>query len=137
MQQDANDAARLSDTDSGLPGGGRGRRDEVGGSGVYPASAGSAPPDAVPRTQAEWGQGERGPAGYEDSGTSGIFYYPAQLEAAKAAPPPVETRPAGAAEDAAPAAAGTEAPLQPPSGAAREAAEEAAELRRRMGWGAW
>jgi tRNA(Ser,Leu) C12 N-acetylase TAN1 len=67
--------------ESGLPGGGAGRRDEVGGSGVYPASAGYAPADAVIRTPAAWGQGERGGAGYEDSGPSELFFYPAELEA--------------------------------------------------------
>jgi hypothetical protein len=54
----------------GVPGG-IGRRDEgVGGSGVYPVSAGNAPEDAEIRTQAGWGQGERGAAGYEDTGPS-------------------------------------------------------------------
>jgi hypothetical protein len=54
----------------GVPGG-TGRRDEgVGGSGVYPASAGNAPEDAEIRTQAAWGQGDRGAAGYEDTGPS-------------------------------------------------------------------
>ena len=48
--------------ESGQPGGGAGRRDEVGGSGVYPASAGNAPEGAEIRTQAGWGQGERGAA---------------------------------------------------------------------------
>ena len=44
-------------SESGEPGGGAGRRDEeVGGSGVYPASAGEAPEDAEIRTQGEWGQ---------------------------------------------------------------------------------
>jgi putative phosphoribosyl transferase len=56
--------------ESGQPGGGTGRREEVGGSGVYPASAGNAPADAVIRGQAEWGQGDRGARGYEDSGPS-------------------------------------------------------------------
>jgi hypothetical protein len=55
---------------SGRPGGGKGRQDEVGGSGVSPASAGNAPDDAELRTQAEWGQGDRGAKGYEDSGRS-------------------------------------------------------------------
>lgn len=73
---------RDDERDSGRPGGGVGRRDEVGGSGVFPASAGSAPKDAVIRTPVEWGQGDRGAAGYEDSGTSEIFYYDAELEAA-------------------------------------------------------
>ncbi len=57
--------------ESGLPGGGKGRRDEVGRSGVYPVSEiEEAPDDAVIRGQMEWGQGERGAAGYEDHGDS-------------------------------------------------------------------
>jgi hypothetical protein len=59
--------------ESGLPGGGQGRIDEVGRSGVYPASGPLPPsPDAPVRGQASWGQGERGAKGYEDSGTSEI-----------------------------------------------------------------
>jgi hypothetical protein len=59
--------------ESGMPGGGQGRVDEVGRSGVYPAS-GPMPTssDAPVRGQASWGQGERGAEGYEDSGTSEI-----------------------------------------------------------------
>ena len=56
---------------SGMPGDGAGRRDDIGGkTGVYPFS--EAPPDldAPIRTGAEWGQGERGPDGYTDAGTS-------------------------------------------------------------------
>ncbi len=57
--------------ESGLPGGGKGRRDEVGRSGVYPVSEiEAAPADAVIRGQMEWGQGERGAAGFEDHGDS-------------------------------------------------------------------
>ncbi len=58
---------------SGMPGDGKGRRDEVGKSGVYPAS-GPLPddPNATYQGEASWGQGERGSAGYEDSGTSEI-----------------------------------------------------------------
>jgi hypothetical protein len=66
--------------ESGLPGGGRGRRDEVGGSGVYPASAGKAPDDAEIRTMAAWGQGERGTEGYEDSGQSELSIPPEIIE---------------------------------------------------------
>lgn len=65
--------------DPGTPGGGTGRKDEAGGSGVYPASAGEAPEDSVLRGQAEWGQGERGAAGYEDSGTSEISFTEEEL----------------------------------------------------------
>lgn len=59
--------------DSGMPGGGAGRRDEVGHTGVYPVSASEgAPGDAPVQPEASWGQGERGAAGYEDSGESAI-----------------------------------------------------------------
>ena len=61
--------------ESGMPGGGQGRRDETGRSGVYPASsAEGAPADAPIRTEAEWGQGERGAGGYEDSGSSELNF---------------------------------------------------------------
>ena len=57
--------------ESGQPGGGQGRVDEVGGSGVYPVSSSEgASDDAQVRGEASWGQGERGAAGYEDSGGS-------------------------------------------------------------------
>jgi hypothetical protein len=55
----------------GMPGDGAGRRDEIGGkTGVYPWS--DAPPDldAPVRTEAEFGQGDRGAEGYDDAGTS-------------------------------------------------------------------
>jgi hypothetical protein len=56
----------------GMPGDGAGRRDEIGGkTGVYPFNdAPSDLGDAPVRTGAEWGQGERGPEGYNDAGTS-------------------------------------------------------------------
>ncbi|HET7551719.1 MAG TPA: hypothetical protein VFK04_10515 [Gemmatimonadaceae bacterium] len=65
------ESAHRDDRESGTPGGGQGRRDAVGRSGVYPESASERPgADAPVRTQNAWGQGERGAAGYEDSGTS-------------------------------------------------------------------
>jgi hypothetical protein len=70
MMSAENDRNSQPAEESGRPGGGRGRQDEVGGSGVYPASAGNAPDDVEFRTQAEWGQGDRGAEGYEDSGQS-------------------------------------------------------------------
>lgn len=71
---------RPSDRDSGKPGGGAGRRDEVGRSGVYPAS-GPHPdnPNAPLRGQASWGQGSRGAEGARDSGTSEVFDMPSEL----------------------------------------------------------
>ena len=56
--------------ESGKPGGGAGRKDEVGKSGVYPASGPYPEGNAELRGQAGWGQGERGAAGYEDHGSS-------------------------------------------------------------------
>lgn len=67
--EDVHNQLRLNK--SGQPGGGAGRRDEVGKSGVYPASSiNEAPGDAEARGMASWGQGERGAAGYQDSGSS-------------------------------------------------------------------
>jgi hypothetical protein len=60
--------------ESGMPGGGQGRVDEVGRSGVYPASGPHPSGNAELRDMASWGQGERGAAGYEDSGTSEVWY---------------------------------------------------------------
>jgi hypothetical protein len=62
-----------SDTEhrAGMPGDGAGRRDEIGGkSGVYPFSEAPDDIDAPVRTEAEFGQGERGPEGFNDAGTS-------------------------------------------------------------------
>lgn len=66
--------------ESGAPGGGAGRRDEVGPTGVYPMSAG-IPPGKHPeiRTPAAWGQGERGAEGYNDSGGSELVWRDGQL----------------------------------------------------------
>lgn len=58
-----------------MPGGGQGRVDEVGGSGIYPVSEmEGASDDAVVHGGMSFGQGDRGAAGYEDAGTSEIFY---------------------------------------------------------------
>jgi hypothetical protein len=69
--RDAEDTTRRDERESGMPGGGAGRRDAVGHTGVYPQSAAERPSsDAPVRTENAWGQGERGAAGYEDSGSS-------------------------------------------------------------------
>lgn len=54
-------------------------RDEVGRSGVYPASGPLPEKDAPIRRQMEWGQGERGAAGYEDHGSSELMYQGGEL----------------------------------------------------------
>jgi len=62
-----------SKVDSGQPGGGAGRADIVGRSGVYPMSRPEgASPDAILQPEATWGQGDRGPEGYFDAGSSEI-----------------------------------------------------------------
>src|SRR5262245_37632245 len=61
--------------ESGMPGGGQGRKDKVGKTGVYPVSEmAGASKDAVIHDQASFGQGERGAAGYEDSGGSELIF---------------------------------------------------------------
>jgi hypothetical protein len=64
----------------GVPGEGQGRRDEVGRSGVYPASGPLPPSEADIQSMPSWGQGERGAAGYEDSGTSEIWFTQQELQ---------------------------------------------------------
>ena len=61
--------------DKGLPGGGKGRKDETGLTNVYPASGPVAPPGGNARLQplGTWGQAGRGPEGYQDSGASEII----------------------------------------------------------------
>ena len=66
--------------ESGQPGGGAGRRDEVGPTGVYPMSGG-IPEGKHPeiRTPASWGQGDRGAEGYNDSGGSELYMHDGQV----------------------------------------------------------
>ena len=65
--------------DSGMPGGGVGRREEPGRTGVYPMSSPEgANPDASLENENAWGQGERGAAGYDDSADSGMMNAPAE-----------------------------------------------------------
>ncbi len=59
--------------ESGLPGGGAGRRDVVGHFGVYPLSGPHPDGPAELRAPAAWGQGARGALGSEDSGRSGLL----------------------------------------------------------------
>jgi CBS domain-containing protein len=66
--------------ESGLPGGGQGRKDKIEVSGVFPVSKmEDASPDAMVQGEASWGQGERGVAGYEDSGGSELIYLGEEL----------------------------------------------------------
>ena len=59
--------------ESGKPGGGAGRTDTPGHTGVYPISASEgASGEAQVQSEPAWGQGERGAEGYEDSGDSEI-----------------------------------------------------------------
>ena len=60
--------------ESGNPGGGQGRRDEVGRSGVYPRDAENVPDDAEVRMAGSWGGGD-----YNESGGSELVYRDGQL----------------------------------------------------------
>ncbi len=62
--------------ESGLPGGGAGRKDVVGKSGVYRVSGPHPEGDAPIVGMASWGQGARGAAGYEDHGESALSWEP-------------------------------------------------------------
>jgi hypothetical protein len=60
--------------DKGVPGGGKGRKDETGLTNVYPASGPMTPPgDAKVQPMGTFGQADRGPEGYQDSGGSEII----------------------------------------------------------------
>lgn len=66
--------------ESGIPGGGQGRKDKIEKSGVDPVSEmEDASPDAMVHGAASWGQGDRGAAGYEDSGGSELIYLEGEL----------------------------------------------------------
>ncbi len=78
---------------SGRPGGGAGRREQVGGSGVYPASGPEPPENAPYQGMASWGQGERGAAGYEDSGRSEPSTYEGEKDLYGTARPEDQVRP--------------------------------------------
>jgi len=60
--------------ESGAPGGGQGRRDEVGRSGVFPPGADHIPPDAEVRMAGSWGGGD-----YEESGGSELVFREGQV----------------------------------------------------------
>jgi hypothetical protein len=70
----AKSAPHADKRESGEPGGGQGRQDEVGGSGVYPPTADAVPPDAEVRMAGSWGGGD-----YNESGGSDLVYRDGQL----------------------------------------------------------
>jgi hypothetical protein len=72
MGREQDRQAGRSNRESGRPGGGQGRVDEVGGSGVYPASGPYPKENAETQGMASWGQGERGAEGYQDHGDSEV-----------------------------------------------------------------
>src|SRR5919109_3672629 len=76
---DERSAENKQDRESGQPGGGQGRKDEVGRSGVYPMLRPNAPASAEVRSAGSWGQGERGGAGYENHGGSQLSYEGGQV----------------------------------------------------------
>lgn len=80
------------DPEAGVPGGGAGRREDVRGSGVYPASGADVPEDAVVRNVGEWGKG----AGGEEGGQSELHLSDEDLKRAReAGPPPTDEQRSG------------------------------------------
>lgn len=74
---DADEAARR---ESGRPGGGKGRRDKVDPTGIYPMSGGIPEGKHLElRNPGSWGQGERGGEGYYDAGGSELVWRDGQL----------------------------------------------------------
>jgi hypothetical protein len=66
--------------ESGEPGGGVGRIDKVERTGVYPFSGPERPPGGAElRPLGDWAGGDRGIAGYEDSGGSELTMRDGQL----------------------------------------------------------
>lgn len=70
----------IKKNESGLPGGGAGRKDVIGKSGVYRVSGPHPAGDAPIVGMAGWGQGPRGAEGYEDHGESELFFRPVTPE---------------------------------------------------------
>jgi hypothetical protein len=64
-----NRATSRNKRESGEPGGGQGRVDEVGRSGVYPRGADDVPGNAEVRMAGSWGGGD-----YDESGGSELTY---------------------------------------------------------------
>ena len=78
MESDQNRPSDMTDDErknqSGMPGGGVGRREDPGHTGVYPVSSMDGADEQAQVTGEEaWGQGARGAAGYQDSGGSELF----------------------------------------------------------------
>jgi hypothetical protein len=74
--------------DSGQPGGGQGRTDEVGHTGVYPGSGPYPPGDAEVRTPESFVHGQRDAEGRQVEGGSESVYYNHETLLGGATPPP-------------------------------------------------
>ncbi len=71
MEEEKLSRSQEEKRESGVPGGGQGRRDEVGETNVYPMSGSEMPEgDEIIRTPGELGQRGRGLEGYQDHGES-------------------------------------------------------------------
>jgi hypothetical protein len=79
VSRDEGTAKARQRRESGQPGGGQGRKDAVGRSGLYPMSGLHPPGPTEGRTAGTGGQGERGAAGYEDHGSAQLTYEGGQL----------------------------------------------------------
>jgi hypothetical protein len=84
----AKPAPKSSRRESGLPGGGRGRKDVVGVSGVYPASGPYPSGPAEMRTPAEFVHGQTDAEGRPVEGGSELTYFEGRILLGGVTPPP-------------------------------------------------
>ncbi len=84
----AKPAPKSSRRESGVPGGGRGRKDVVGQSGVYPASGPYPSGPAEIRTPAEFVHGQTDAEGRPVEGGSELIYFEGKTLLGGATPPP-------------------------------------------------
>ncbi len=86
----------VPDRESGQPGGGQGRKDEVGRTGVYPGSGPYPPGEAEVRTPESFVHGQRDAEGRQEEGGSEPIYYNQEALLGGTTPPPSGPRSAEA-----------------------------------------
>lgn len=87
-EQRVNAPAGEPERESGLPGGGQGRIDEVGRTGVYPGSGPYPAGEAELRTPASFVHGQTDAEGRQVEGGSEIIYFEGKTLLGGATPPP-------------------------------------------------
>jgi hypothetical protein len=86
-ERKAGSSRAMPDRESGQPGGGRGRTDEVGHTGVYPGSGPYPPGEAAVRTPESFVHGQRDAEGRQVEGGSEPIHYNHETLLGGATPP--------------------------------------------------